>query len=226
MSLGKRVDTDPDKHRVRQLEQDLNPRTFLIGTKALTPGEEVTLRVDTEFTDADLVCFLPPVLHIKVENSDLKIAVELDLWKGDIISYLDNIRIKKKSLREPMKVHEGEEGSLYLRGMKFRLSPLPHDGSLQQPTATYRISPQREHPSFDARGINVPGNPTRNLGGVDDSAVRLHRYRRSTETLYIDILPVVDFSLYSRWISLHQDPVLTESEITRYLATVLTAVRA
>ncbi|KAK3780708.1 hypothetical protein RRG08_005036 [Elysia crispata] len=51
-----------------------------------------------------------------------------------------------------------------------------------------------------------------------------HRYRRSTETFYIDILPVVDFSLYSRWLTVHPDPVRTESELTRYLATVLTAV--
>ncbi|KAK3785893.1 hypothetical protein RRG08_007824 [Elysia crispata] len=165
-------------------------------------GEEVTLKVEYDSRDANFVCFLPSVLHVKVESPELKIAVELDLWKRDVIGRL---RMMKGGLTGSMMAHhpsiqEDEvlesqgytnhsvgasfvviclvsesdhsylmmEGSLYLRGLKFRLSPAfsPDDGSSsftprQHVAMKYSMTPVWEHSFSDARGVKGEANKVR-----------------------------------------------------------------
>ncbi|GFR67327.1 ADAM family mig-17 [Elysia marginata] len=143
------------------------------------------MRIENNFRDENLVCFLPPILHIRVESSDLKISSAIDLVKRDIIGNNHGGTFKKDLdrlgkvldtqgysnhsvgaafvvscvLSEYAGSYPKMEGSLYLRGLKFRLSPAAwlNDSSIslssQYVAVTYSMTPVWEHAFADAKAI-------------------------------------------------------------------------
>ncbi|GFO29357.1 A disintegrin and metalloproteinase with thrombospondin motifs 5-like [Plakobranchus ocellatus] len=135
------------------------------------------------------------------------------------------------------------EGSVYIRGMKFRLSPFPLKDTTkgcfacQDIAVTCSITPVLEHTVSDAVGMRAPDKPSKSFGRIGSinpsqkvqtyhplSYGGQHRYRRNTQNFYIDILPIVDYSLYARWLAIDSDPDRTAMKITSYLINILTAV--